>query len=225
MLTFSPRSLLVFLFLFILSTTAAFFLTLLISFFCSFGEFSSIVYLVIFIFLLYLFAIIFYRIFLQIYPLKEGLIKSNSHQEFIYCVYVLFYFFLFAPLIRNPFLPIPLMRVIYLLLGGKWGKNTYCTGIVLDPPLTLIGHDTLLGFDCLLYSHSFDGKNPLLATIRIGNRVTVGARAIIMPGVSIGDGAIVAAGSVVTKGTKIGSREVWGGIPAKKLKNLDETYI
>jgi len=44
----------------------------------------------------------------------------------------------------------------------------------------------------------------------------MGAEAMIMPGVRIGDGAVIAAGSVVTK--NVGPYEIWGGNPAKLIK-------
>lgn len=54
------------------------------------------------------------------------------------------------------------------------------------------------------------------APVVIGNNVWVGARATILPGVTIGDGAIVAAGAVVTK--DIPPKSLAGGVPAKVLK-------
>jgi acetyltransferase-like isoleucine patch superfamily enzyme len=50
----------------------------------------------------------------------------------------------------------------------------------------------------------------------IGNDVWIGARAMILRGVTIGDGAIVAGGSVVTK--DVAPYAVVGGIPAKVIK-------
>ena len=50
----------------------------------------------------------------------------------------------------------------------------------------------------------------------IGNDVWIGAKSIIMDGVTIGDGAIVAAGSVVTK--DVPPFAVVGGAPAKFIK-------
>ena len=60
--------------------------------------------------------------------------------------------------------------------------------------------------------------------IKIGNDVWIGARAIIMDGITIGDGAIVAAGAVVTK--DVPSYAIVGGVPAKVLRyRFDEKEI
>jgi len=52
--------------------------------------------------------------------------------------------------------------------------------------------------------------------ITIGNDVWIGARAIVMDGINIGDGAIVAAGAVVTKDVEPFS--IVGGVPARKIR-------
>lgn len=53
--------------------------------------------------------------------------------------------------------------------------------------------------------------------IIVNDDVWVGAGCIIMGGVNIGRGAIIAAGAVVTK--NVPECEIWGGVPAKKIKN------
>jgi len=125
---------------------------------------------------------------------------------------------LFGSITKTHFLPVPLLRLVYVALGASLGVNTYSAGVILDPPLTSIGNDCLIGHDAVLFSHEIENDHFSLNPIRIGNNVTVGAMAIIMPGVTIDDNAMVAAGAVVTKGTHIGAGEVWGGIPAKCLK-------
>ena len=53
--------------------------------------------------------------------------------------------------------------------------------------------------------------------VTIGNDVWIGQRAMIMPGVTIGDGCIIAAGAVVTK--DVPPYSIVGGVPASILKS------
>lgn len=159
------------------------------------------------------------RLFLRFRPLPEGEIAEGSPEEFTYHVNLLFYLLAFYCLTRSKFLPVPLMRVVYQLLGAELGPNTYSSGTILDPSLTAVGANTIIGQDCVLFSHAIEGRHLSLARIRIGSGVTVGANSVVMSGVTIGDGAVVAAGSVVSKGTTIGPGEVWGGVPARKLRD------
>lgn len=64
----------------------------------------------------------------------------------------------------------------------------------------------------------YDGKENL-RPVNIGDHVWIGARAIIIPGVTIGEGAVVGMGSVVTK--DVPPCAVVGGNPAKTLKYRD----
>lgn len=51
--------------------------------------------------------------------------------------------------------------------------------------------------------------------VQIGDRVWIGAGAIILPGVTIGNDAVIGAGSVVTK--NIPSQQIWAGNPARMI--------
>lgn len=67
------------------------------------------------------------------------------------------------------------------------------------------------------------GKNGLedgyeIEKIQVGKNVWIGANVTILKGVDIGDGAVIAAGAVVKN--NIPSYEIWGGVPAKKLRSL-----
>ncbi len=207
----------IFFVLLILSITIDVLLTQWILSIFSFGKFQEIVFTFIFIIFFYLISIAIHRLFYQFFPINEGIIPENSRSEFGFHIYLLFYLFVFHSVIRSKFIPSPINRLIYLMLGAKLGNYTFCQGTILDPLFTSIGSYTLLGEDCLVYSHALEGRKLSYATVRIGHYVTIGARATILPGVIIGDGAIVAAGAVVTKNTKIGAKEIWGGIPAKKI--------
>lgn len=91
-----------------------------------------------------------------------------------------------------------------------------------------------IGDDCLIadavhfydHDHRFDDPRVLIREqgycvrpIRVGNNVWIGARAIVLKGVTIGDGSVIAAGSVVTQ--DIPARAIAGGIPAKVIKMRD----
>ena len=56
--------------------------------------------------------------------------------------------------------------------------------------------------------------------VKIENNVWIGARAIILPGVTIGHNSMVAAGSVVTKDVQAFS--LVGGNPAKLIRKLND---
>lgn len=182
------------------------------------GDFRGIVLVLAWIILFYLYAFAVYRLFLRAMPLEEGELAEGSRAEFAAQVNILFYLLLFNSLIRTHFLPVPLMRLVYQALGTRMGANTYSAGVILDPPLTELGANCIIGHDAVLFSHAIEGRHFALARIRAGDNVTIGATAVIMSGVSIGDGAIVSAGSVVLKDTRIGPGEIWGGVPAKRLK-------
>ena len=54
--------------------------------------------------------------------------------------------------------------------------------------------------------------------VHIGNGCWIGARATILPGVSVGDGCIIAAGSVVENDCD--PNGLYAGVPARKVKSL-----
>lgn len=182
------------------------------------GDFRGVVLTTLGVVLVYFFAILVYRIFLTFAPLENGPITEGSREEFSYHVYLLFYLILFQPLTRSLLLPVPLMRVIYIGLGAKLGANSYSAGTILDPPLTTIGNNCIIGHDAVFFSHAVEGQRLSLAAIVVGNNVTIGANSVIQPGVVIEDNAIVAVNAVVSKGTHIGKGEVWGGTPARCIR-------
>lgn len=182
------------------------------------GDFRGVVRSVAGIILLYLYAILAYRLFTALYPLLPGEIPAQSRQEFIYHVHLLFFLILFYPIMRSGLMPVPLMSFFYGALGARIGHNSYSAGILYDPLFITLGNNTLLGEGALLVPHAVEGKALAHQPIRLGSNVTIGAYAVVFGGVEIGDGAIVAAGSVVRKGERIGPGEVWGGMPARKLR-------
>lgn len=161
-------------------------------------------------------------IWLKLFKPHIGYVPEGSKAETISNVYVLLFLFFFSPIVRTNFMPAPFMRLIYLALGAKIGTNSYSAGAILDPHLTTIGNDSIVGHDAVIFAHAIEGRHLAYHPVVIGNNVTIGTKAIIMPGVEIGDGAVICAGAVVTKCTIIGPKEVWGRIPAKLLRQNPE---
>ena len=86
-----------------------------------------------------------------------------------------------------------------------------------------IGDDVLIGPQTIIATLNHDpvpekrgGMIP--KPVRICDKVWLGARVTICPGVTIGEGAIVGAGAVVTK--NVPPRTVVAGAPAKIIKEL-----
>ena len=86
-----------------------------------------------------------------------------------------------------------------------------------------IGDDVLVGPQTIIATLNHDPdpdkRGGMFAKpVVIGNKVWLGARVTICPGVRIGEGAIVAAGAVVTK--DVPPRTVVAGVPAKVIKQI-----
>lgn len=106
----------------------------------------------------------------------------------------------------------------HIELGQRVYINARCT--FLDAGKIRIGDDCLIGpnVQILAVSHDLDpearlNKASYAVDTRLGRNVWVGAGAIILPGVDIGDNAIIGAGSVVTKDVPTDTRVA--GNPAK----------
>ncbi len=66
------------------------------------------------------------------------------------------------------------------------------------------------------------GHNVIVHGAKIEDNVLVGMGAIIMDFAHIGKNSIIAAGSVVLENTIIEPGSIYGGVPAKKIKSVNE---
>ncbi|MFH2035008.1 MAG: acyltransferase [Candidatus Zixiibacteriota bacterium] len=84
-----------------------------------------------------------------------------------------------------------------------------------------IGSNVLISWDVNILEYDYHapgGGDPECKPIIIENEVWIGARSIIVKGVTIGRGAIVAAGAVVTK--NVPPFTLVGGNPAREIKKV-----
>ena len=69
------------------------------------------------------------------------------------------------------------------------------------------------------------GHNAIVHGCTIHDNVLIGMGAIVMDNVIIGENTIIAAGAVVLENTVIESGVIYGGVPAKKIKDIRKDLI
>lgn len=114
---------------------------------------------------------------------------------------------------------------IPLTIGDDFFVGTFCyiNGIA---GLT-IGNRVTIAHGAKIFTDSGPNTSPLLqkdfpittGAVSIGNDVWIGANAIVLPGVKIGNHCVVGAGSVVKE--DVPDRTVVVGVPAKAIRTLE----
>ena len=140
------------------------------------------------------------------------------------------------------FVPIYLIRyLVYLAAGVKIHRKAHLhmgtqffypagveigEGSIIGQNAFLDGRDKLkigkhvdIASDVMIYNSEHDINSEdfdaITATVEIGDYCFIGPRAIILPGVKIGEGSVVAAGGVVTKNVE--DFKIVGGVPAQVI--------
>lgn len=116
-----------------------------------------------------------------------------------------------------------LVRIRIFLLNSIFSTKIHKTCIIslsckidkTNPKGINIAEYTYVAFDSSVLSHDF--VRALKVSTYIGKNCFIGARSIILPGVTIGDSVIVAAGSVVTK--DVPKNCIVAGNPAVVIKS------
>jgi acetyltransferase-like isoleucine patch superfamily enzyme len=96
-----------------------------------------------------------------------------------------------------------------------------------------IGRDVLVGSDVFISDHAHGQSSEVVGLeapsmrklyskggVRIGDRVWIGSKVSILPGVEIGEGAVIGANSVVSK--DVPPFSIVGGVPARVLKQINK---
>lgn len=102
-------------------------------------------------------------------------------------------------------------------IGAEIGERTMIDMNVVIGGRAIIGSDCHIGAGAVIAGVI---EPPSAEPVRIGNKVLVGANAVVLEGVKVGDGSIIAASSVVISDVKENS--VVAGVPAKFIKNVDK---
>jgi carbonic anhydrase/acetyltransferase-like protein (isoleucine patch superfamily) len=78
-------------------------------------------------------------------------------------------------------------------------------------------HPTIIGNNVSI------GHNAIVHGCTIHDNVLIGMGAIVMDNCIIESNSIVAAGAVITQNTVVESGSIWAGVPAKKVKDIDQS--
>ena len=103
---------------------------------------------------------------------------------------------------------------LHRIRGVKMGKNVWIGyGALIEtgyPEHVTIGNNVVIGIRATILAHFQE-----VAGVTIKDDVYVGACAVILPGVTIGEGSVISAGSVVT--SSVPPMTVVQGNPAKRI--------
>lgn len=84
-------------------------------------------------------------------------------------------------------------------------------------------HCTYQKFPTTIGNNVSIGHNAIVHGCTIDDNVLIGMGAIVMDNCIINSNSIVAAGAVVTQGTVVESGAIYAGVPAKKVKDIDQS--
>lgn len=120
------------------------------------------------------------------------------------------------------FFPVFARAAFYAFFGARVGRQVVVAGKILDPRLTILDDNCVLGEGCIVTSHTMAQGRFILRTVRVGRGATVGVGCILMPGVRIGAGAVILPGSVLKAGSEVPPGEIWGGMPAVRIRAAED---
>ena len=90
------------------------------------------------------------------------------------------------------------------------GAVIHCT---YQKTKALIGHNVSIGHNAIVHG------------CRIEDNVLIGMGAIVMDNAVVGSNSIIAAGAVVLEGTTVESGTIYGGVPARKIKDISQELV
>ena len=102
--------------------------------------------------------------------------------------------------------------------GVSWGLES--TPDVFWPERITVRDHAIIGYDATILCHEFLQDEYRLGDVVVGERAMIGAGAIILPGVEIGEGAQVAANSLVTE--DVPPNVTVAGVPAEIVSKESE---
>ena len=148
-------------------------------------------------------------------PYRGSAVTLAALRWYLHCTMTLVVRYSFLEFVT----PSPFSQLYYRLMGMRIGRGvTLNSTAIADPSLIEIGDYATIGGSANILAHYAQGGFLVIAPVKIGAGSTIGMRAIIMGGVTVGEKAKVLANSFVLPNTTIPGGESWAGIPAQKIE-------
>ena len=84
-------------------------------------------------------------------------------------------------------------------------------------------HCTYQKYPTIIGNNVSIGHNAIVHGCTIHDNVLIGMGAIVMDNCIVESNSIIAAGAVITQNTVVASGTIWAGVPAKKVKDIDQS--
>ncbi|WP_020658973.1 Pls/PosA family non-ribosomal peptide synthetase [Amycolatopsis benzoatilytica] len=116
----------------------------------------------------------------------------------------------------------PVLPWYLRLLGARVGRHCQLASANLAlPSLLSIGEDVSVGYGAHLQAVRVEGNRVRIAPVVLGDRVFIGANAVVEPGAELAAGAGLAEMSAATAGQRIPAGQYWTGSPAQRAAETD----
>jgi non-ribosomal peptide synthetase-like protein len=110
----------------------------------------------------------------------------------------------------------PLLGPLLRIFGTHIGRRALVdTTYLTEFDLVYIGDDAVVGTAASLQTHLFEDRVMKMGEVRLEPASSVGSRAVVLYGSSVGEQAMLAPLSLVMKGESLPARSAWAGIPAQ----------
>ena len=122
---------------------------------------------------------------------------------------------------RLIFIHSPFPAFLYRLFGLRIGKNVGVLCRVYGVSLVTVGANSMLGTGSFIKPYSLESGKLVLKPIQIGKDVVIGGHSYISAGAHFEDKSVLAVGSMVPEDAKLESGWIYAGVPAKKIRELN----